>query len=94
MDYAWADRVQHAGAALAGLTRWIDPRVTIDDLKLPAMEKEQIERLIAYAKLRSVVQSEFGFVERGDRGMGLTALFYGESGAGKTLAAEAVAHAL
>ncbi len=94
VEQAWADRVLHAGAALAGVTRWIEPRVTIEDVKLPTMEKTQLERLILHARQRSVVQSDFGFGERGDRGLGLAALFHGESGTGKTLAAEAVAHAL
>ena len=92
--HAWADRVQHAGAALAGVTRWVEPRATLEDLKLPPMERQQLDRLIAHAKLRSIVQSEFGFSERSTRGMGLTALFHGESGTGKTLAAEVVANAL
>jgi hypothetical protein len=92
--HAWADRVQHAGAALAGVTRWVDPRATLEELKLPSMERQQLERLIAHARLRSIVQSEFGFSERSARGMGLTALFHGESGTGKTLAAEVVANAL
>jgi ATPase family associated with various cellular activities (AAA) len=92
--HAWADRVQHAGAALAGVTRWVEPRATLEDLKLPPIERQQLDRLIAHARLRSIVQSEFGFSERSTRGMGLTALFHGESGTGKTLAAEVVANAL
>jgi hypothetical protein len=91
---AWQDRVRHASAALAGLTRWIEPRAAIGDVKLPALEKAQLERLIAHAQQRSVVQADFGFAEAGDRGLGLAALFHGESGTGKTLAAEAVAKAL
>jgi hypothetical protein len=94
LDHAWKDRAQHAAASLAGLTRWISPRATIDDVKLPPSEKLQLERLISHARQRSVVQSEFGFGDRSDRGLGLTALFHGESGTGKTLAAEAVAHTL
>ena len=92
--HAWRECVQHAGAALAGITRWIEPRATFDEVKLPAAEREQIQRLITHARHRSVVAADFGFAERSERGLGLTALFHGESGTGKTFAAEAVAHAL
>jgi len=92
--HAWGDCVQRAGATLAGITRWVQPRVTIDDVKLPASDKEQLARLIRHARQRSVVSGQFGFDGRTDRGLGITALFHGESGTGKTFAAEAVAHAL
>lgn len=91
---AWQSCVQHAGATLAGLTHWLDPRATIDDLQLPAADKAQLERLIEHARQRSTVASEFGFDQRGARGLGIAALFHGESGTGKTVAAEAVANAL
>jgi ATPases of the AAA+ class len=92
--HAWGDCVQRAGATLAGITRWVQPRITIDDVKLPAEEKAQLERLIRHARQRSIVSGQFGFDERTDRGLGITALLYGESGTGKTYAAEAVAHEL
>jgi len=40
------------------------------------------------------VQQEWGFAARGSRGLGLATLFAGESGTGKTLAAEVLAHTL
>ena len=91
---AWDRCASQAGTALAGLTRWVRPRATLDDVKLPVMEKTHIERLVAHALNRAKVKSEFGFAERGGRGLGLAALFHGESGTGKTFAAEAVADAL
>jgi SpoVK/Ycf46/Vps4 family AAA+-type ATPase len=93
-DHAWASCVRHTAAALAGVTRWVEPRATLADIELPASERAQIERLIAHARHRRIVSVDFGFEERGGRGLGLTALFHGESGTGKTFAAEAVAHAL
>jgi hypothetical protein len=92
--HAWNESVHHAGAALSAVTRWIGPRATIDDVRLPASEKAQLARLIRHARQRAVVAADFGFSDRSERGLGLTALFHGESGTGKTLAAEAVAHAL
>jgi hypothetical protein len=86
--------VRRAGAALAGVTRWIEPRVSLDDVQLPASERLQLERLVLHARQRWTVANDFGFAGRSERGLGLSALFYGESGTGKTFAAEAVASAL
>jgi SpoVK/Ycf46/Vps4 family AAA+-type ATPase len=72
----------------------IDPRVTLDDVVLPPGEKALLERFVDHARHRRVVTREFGFTQRGGRGLGVTALFHGESGTGKTFAAEAIAGAL
>jgi SpoVK/Ycf46/Vps4 family AAA+-type ATPase len=63
-------------------------------VQLPPHDKTQLERLVAHARQRSTVLAEYGFEARAGRGLGLAALFHGESGTGKTLAAEAVANAL
>jgi hypothetical protein len=91
---AWHGCVQRAGAALATLTRWIDPRVALVDVKLPASEKAHLARLVLHTRQRSTVTGDFGFSGRGERGLGLAVLFHGESGTGKTFAAEAVAREL
>ena len=85
---AWEYCAAQAALVLAGLTRWVTPRATLDDVKLPAVEKAQLERLIRHALNRAAVRSDFGFAERGGRGLGITALFHGESGTGKTFAAK------
>lgn len=91
---AWDVCVAHSAGQLNGLAQRIVPHATIDDLKLPAQEKAQIERLITHARHRATALVDYGFSERSNRGMGIAALFHGESGAGKTMAAEAVANAL
>src|SRR5262249_40921451 len=40
---------------------------------------------------RTLVYDDWGFADQGTRGLGVTALFAGESGTGKTLAAEIIA---
>jgi SpoVK/Ycf46/Vps4 family AAA+-type ATPase len=45
-------------------------------------------------RLRARVYGSWGFAAQGARGLGLSALFAGPSGTGKTLAAEALAHEL
>lgn len=92
--HAWASCVQHTAAALSGVTRWVAPRAKLQDIELPPSERGQLERLIAHARHRRIVSADFGFEQRGGRGLGLTALFHGESGTGKTYAAEAVASAM
>lgn len=91
---AWDVCVADAAAGLHWLAQSVEPRATLETLSLPAHDKVQLERLVAHARRRATVQEGYGFGERGSRGMGLTALFHGESGTGKTMAAEAVAHAL
>ena len=91
---AWDVCVAHTAGELNGLAQRIVPHATIDDLELPAQEKAQIERLITHARHRATALVDYGFSERSNRGMGIAALFHGESGAGKTMAAEAVANAL
>ncbi len=57
-------------------------------------ELRQLRQIAAQAAQRTRVYDDWGFRDRTDRGLGISALFAGESGTGKTLAAEVVAHAL
>jgi hypothetical protein len=91
---AWDVCVAHTAGELNGLAQRIVPRATIEDLQIAPQEKAQLERLINHAKHRSAALADFGFSANHSRGMGIAALFHGESGAGKTMAAEAVAQAL
>ncbi|MDB5285225.1 MAG: hypothetical protein JWR05_174 [Mucilaginibacter sp.] len=67
---------------------------SMDDLVLPQAQKEMLRDLTNQVKHRSKVYNEWGFASRNNRGLGITALFAGESGTGKTMAAEVVAKAL
>jgi hypothetical protein len=94
IERAWDVCVAHAAGALDGLAHQIVPSATLADVKLPPHEHMQLKRLVEHARYRTSVLSTYGFQEQANRGLGLTALFHGESGVGKTMAAEAVAHAL
>ncbi len=50
--------------------------------------------MVAQVRNRRLVQDDWGFLRGSERGRGVTALFHGPSGTGKSLAAEVVAHAL
>jgi AAA+ superfamily predicted ATPase len=72
----------------------IDPQFTWDDLVLPERRKKQLEDILTRAKFRSVVHRDWGFGAKLSRGKGLNVLFAGESGTGKSMAAEVLAGAL
>jgi hypothetical protein len=92
--FAWHACVANAASTIGGLAQRIEPHATLDDVKLAAHDKEQLERLIEHARHRGTVLSDYGFGQLASRGLGLAALFHGESGTGKTMAAEAVAKEL
>jgi hypothetical protein len=81
----------HASLKLDQLAKRITPRYTWGDLILPPDQIAQIEELIARAKHAATVHHDWGFGERGVPIRRVSALFAGESGTGKTLAAEVIA---
>jgi hypothetical protein len=82
-------RSQNA-AGLERMARRIEPSAGWADLVLPAPVIEQLRDLADRARNRELVLDGWG-IGSGSRGRGLTALFAGESGTGKTLSAEVVA---
>jgi hypothetical protein len=65
-----------------------------EDLVLPVGQIEALREIAAQMRQRQRVHEDWGFAARGERGLGIAALFCGESGAGKTLAAEVLAEEL
>ena len=62
-----------------------------DDLVLPREEKALLRQIMDQVGQRHHVYETWGFGRRMSRGLGISALFAGESGTGKTLAAEVIA---
>ncbi|HTV13588.1 MAG TPA: ATP-binding protein [Acidobacteriaceae bacterium] len=79
---------------LEELAQRIVPAATWDALVLPDAQKATLHQIAAQAQHRMKVYEIWGFAARGRRGLGVSALFSGESGTGKTLAAEVLAHEL
>lgn len=79
---------------LDALATRIDPRATWDDLVLPDDELQQLRAIADQVRHRSVVYDDWGFRRKHNRGLGVSVLFAGESGTGKTMAAEVIAHDL
>ncbi|WP_020160080.1 ATP-binding protein [Methylobacter marinus] len=94
VDRAWQCCISRGAADIEGLAERIEPKAKLEDIKLPPHGKAELERLVQHARHRSTVISDFGFGAHTNRGLGLAALFCGESGTGKTMAAEAIAGAL
>lgn len=65
-----------------------------DSLVLPEAQLGVLRQIAAHLRQRYTVQEEWGFAAQSRRGLGLAALFCGESGTGKTLAAEVLANTL
>ena len=83
-------RAQNA-AGLERLARRIKPEVSFQDLVLPPEPREQLRELLTRAKFRERVLDTWKMGGPSSRRRGLTALFAGPSGTGKTMAAEVLA---
>ena len=90
-DALWSLCREAARPRVESLARRLDCRAGWDDLVLPTAQTALLRELAAQAAHRYTVYEEWGFAARGARGLGLTALFAGPSGTGKTLAAEVIA---
>ena len=92
-DLSMAARAISSGQ-LGQLARRVEPRHGWDDLILPDDRMAQLYELCDQFKYRHVVYDEWGFGRRASRGRGLSVLFAGPSGTGKTMAAEIIAKEL
>ncbi len=81
-------------AKLDELAQRIELAASWDDLILPAAQQASLWQIIAHVKHRLKVHLEWGFADKSARGLGISALFTGESGTGKTMAAEVLASEL
>jgi hypothetical protein len=79
---------------LASLAHCVDPVAGWPDLVLPAEELLCLRQLADQVRGRPTVLREWGLQRDDSRGRGITALFCGQPGTGKTLAAEVIAREL
>jgi hypothetical protein len=84
----------HGRRRLGGLAERVEAQFTWDDIALPDGVRGQLEEIAAQVRHRATVYEEWQFTRRLPRGRGVTALFAGPSGTGKTMAAEVLAHDL
>jgi hypothetical protein len=79
---------------LQDLAQHIISRASWADIVLPPAQIQTLQTVARQVRHRARVCDEWGFAEKSSRGLGLSALFAGPSGTGKTLAAEVLANEL
>ncbi len=85
------ERREHARRGLRGLATCVESSARWDDLVLPETQVDTLRQIAAHVRHRALVNDEWGFAAKHPRGLGLTVLFAGGSGTGKTMAAEVIA---
>jgi SpoVK/Ycf46/Vps4 family AAA+-type ATPase len=90
----WEACRSHSRPRLEDMAQRIVPSAGWDDLVLPELQIRTLRQLASQVRHRMKVFEAWGFSAKGRRGLGVSALFTGESGTGKTLAAEVLAHEL
>jgi hypothetical protein len=87
----WTACRAQARPRLDELAQHIPPAAGWNELVLPDAQARTLRDITAQVRQRARVYEAWGFARRGARGMGVSALFAGPSGTGKTLAAEVIA---
>ncbi|MEU8785446.1 ATP-binding protein [Streptomyces sp. NPDC048637] len=90
-ELAWQAGLTEARMGLDELGRRIEPRAGWHDLVLADRQLRILQEIVAHVRQRSTVYQDWGFAKALRSGLGVTALFAGGSGTGKTLAAEVMA---
>jgi SpoVK/Ycf46/Vps4 family AAA+-type ATPase len=93
-EKTWQICRQRSRRSLDQLARRIETRAQWDDLILPEPQKQTLRQIVTHVRERALVYRQWGFEERSARGLAVTALFSGNSGTGKTMAAEVIAATL
>lgn len=90
----WNSSRTQARSRLDDLAQRIEPIATWFDLVLPNTEQSQLQEIASHVAHRTTVYDDWGFAAVSSRGLGISALFAGASGTGKTMAAEVLANEL
>lgn len=84
----------HSNQKLTALATKIQPRHQWADIILPPDTLRQLQELVNMVRFRPLVYGQWHFGDKMALGKGLNALFAGDSGTGKTMAADIIAHEL
>jgi SpoVK/Ycf46/Vps4 family AAA+-type ATPase len=82
------------GRGRRGTVESIVPRRTFDDVVLPPSTRRALDQALVQVTSHDLIFHEWGLAERHPTGLALAFNFAGPSGTGKTICAEAIAHAL
>ncbi|MEZ4832328.1 MAG: AAA family ATPase [Caldilineaceae bacterium] len=81
----------HSSPNLAGLARKIEPRYEWTDIVLPEDQRAMLREMIQTVRGRGVVMESWGVGAKLKTSSGVTVLFAGPPGTGKTMSAEVIA---
>ncbi|HEY9754206.1 MAG TPA: ATP-binding protein, partial [Oculatellaceae cyanobacterium] len=90
----WNACLKQSRPRLENLAQRIDPVATWNELVLPDPQTGTLHEIVMHVKQRLKVYDEWGFALKSSRGLGISVLFTGESGTGKTMTAEVIANEL
>ena len=93
-DKAWDASRALARPRLDALAQRLEPKATWDDLVLSDESSKLLRQIATQVHGRFRVYEDWGYAKKMTRGLGISALFAGESGTGKTMAAEVIANEL
>jgi hypothetical protein len=93
-DALWEQCRVYARPRLESLAQRIEPAATWDDIVLPDAQLAILRDIAAHVRQRHTVYETWGWANKSARGLGISALFAGTSGTGKTMAAEVLANEL
>ena len=85
---------QASSTRIGELATRLEPAFGWDDLVVPERQREVLASISSYLRHRDLVLSEWGYERAVARDQGLKVLFAGESGTGKTMAGQVLAHDL
>jgi hypothetical protein len=94
MENVWAACRQQSEWQLDDLAQRINPAYVWDDLVLQADQMAQLHEIAQQVYHRHRVYVAWGYEKKLNRGRGISVLFAGASGTGKTMAAEILVNAL
>jgi len=87
----WNNCRLQARPRLEEMVQRIEPKAQWEDLVLPEKQLGILKDIAVHVRQRGRVYETWDFISRGSRGLGISALFAGSSGTGKTMAAEVLA---
>ena len=93
-EQLWQMCRSQARPHLEQLAQRIESNFTWEDLILPESELNILRELATHVRHKEQVYHHWGFAQKSARGLGISALFAGASGTGKTLAAEVLGNEL